>query len=111
MEEFKNLSRLMELGKGNHPHLVTFYGGCFQESGALISPLGRVNIVLELCENGSLEDYLPKLKDRGSMLSQQGLVQLNSWAFQVAKGMKFLSSHNVRLESSRNSFYLIFIFN
>lgn len=117
-EELKNMSRAMNQSE-MHPHLVGFHGACFQKPGiiqiislqsknsqifeinidALISPMGSVNVIMELCENGSLHAYLNKMKDGeiaiAGYLTDQCCSQLMSWAEQVAKGMEYLAKQNV----------------
>lgn len=119
-EELRNMSRAMNQSK-RHLNVVGFYGACFQNLGMfniyrvtlgnleldyfcvdeLISPLGPLNIVMELCENGSLDKYLVKMKDklcaRGGKVCYQTSAQLASWARQVANGMDFLAKQNVRI--------------
>lgn len=68
----------------------------------MIPPLGAVNIVMEFCEKGSLDQYLIKMSKElmvnGGELSHQCFLQLTTWAVQVAQGLEFLAKQNVQLE-------------
>lgn len=123
-DELRNMGRLMKsMGKKKPPNLVTFIGACFQTEGYLIdsleklpdkllgfkymdslappSILGRVSIVMELCENGSLLEYLQSMKrvqaSRPFSIVMDALIQqIHTWTYQIATGMEYLASHNVK---------------
>ncbi len=67
--------------------------------GSIKTPLGAVNIVMEFCAKGSLQDCLDgiqtSMKTSGNEPSFDEMNQLHTWALQVAKGMEFIASQNV----------------
>ncbi len=61
----------------------------------------RINIVMELCERGSLDKYLIQLRIQiTSPKNHQSLsgyiTQFFIWAQQIGSGMQFLAQHGVR---------------
>lgn len=53
---------------------------------------------MELCENGSLDNFLVKMEQAAVVsegLSHSETLQLYSWTEQVAMGMEFLAKQNV----------------
>ncbi|OXA54605.1 Vascular endothelial growth factor receptor 1 [Folsomia candida] len=97
-DELKNMSRLMKIG---HENLVTFYG--IVKSKHTGSKTGdqpaKINIVMELCENGSLEVYLQHLEAaaNNSLTNSRDIYvdQFVLWGTQIASGMEFLGNHGI----------------
>ncbi|XP_035700653.1 uncharacterized protein LOC110861447 isoform X2 [Folsomia candida] len=103
---------------GQHPNIVQLVGSCTSNLEA-----GEIYIILELCSNGSLKNYLVSLKDslpqekssftpnefhpdyldfservqqpRFPELSQTWLLQLFKWSKEIATGMLFLTEKDV----------------
>lgn len=59
----------------------------------------KINIVMELCENGSLEVYLQHLEAaaNNSLTNSRDIYvdQFVLWGTQIASGMEFLGNHGV----------------
>ncbi|XP_035702625.1 uncharacterized protein LOC110853096 [Folsomia candida] len=94
---------------GKHPHIVEFLGFCIAEVHR-----GKVSIILELCENGSLLKYV---RDHAKQFEEGGNLrvvnapedggpnyenmecfsrkQLVTWCKEIAEGMDFLANNKV----------------
>ncbi|XP_067025516.1 angiopoietin-1 receptor-like isoform X2 [Acropora muricata] len=95
-EEMRDLYNELEIMSsiGSHPNLVNLLGACTKD--------GNLLVVLEIAENGSLIEFLKKVRSKngnyegeGVSVSQGGLstdMKL-SIALDVAKGMAYLASH------------------
>ncbi|XP_035701631.1 tyrosine-protein kinase receptor torso [Folsomia candida] len=87
---------------GRHKHIVEFLGFCITEIRR-----GKVSIILELCENGSLLKYLrdhaTQFEGRDAISSSGnyenttlfGNITLVRWCKEIAEGMEFLAGNNV----------------
>lgn len=92
--DIAGLVREMEVMKmiGKHINIINLLGCCSQE--------GPLYVIVEFAPHGNLKDFLKKnlaMADYNLLNSQHVLTQteLTSFAYQVARGMEYLSSRRV----------------
>ncbi|XP_055349575.1 fibroblast growth factor receptor-like [Paramacrobiotus metropolitanus] len=56
---------------------------------------GKLLMIMEYCDLGSLESYLRKIRAEGCDIQSIDITELISIAYQISRGMEFLSSKNV----------------
>ncbi|XP_067025150.1 angiopoietin-1 receptor-like [Acropora muricata] len=94
-EEMRDLYNELEIMSniGSHPNLVNLLGACTKD--------GNLLVVLEIAENGSLIEFLKKIRSKNENYEGEGAAVSGglstdmklSIALDVAKGMAHLASH------------------
>ncbi|XP_015779761.1 PREDICTED: fibroblast growth factor receptor 1-like [Acropora digitifera] len=95
-EEMRDLYNELEIMSsiGSHPNLVNLLGACTKD--------GNLLVVLEIAENGSLIEFLKKVRSKNGNYEGEGVSVSQgslstdmklSIAVDVAKGMAYLASH------------------